>query len=74
MDIKDLLPKVFSTNPETDDAKRQWVHWFKLFTTYINKLGEESAEDKLNLLMNHVDATIYELISEAPDYNDAINL
>ena len=44
------------------------------FATYINKLGEVSAEDKLNLLINHIDATVYELISEAPDYDDAIKL
>ena len=33
-----------------------------------------SAEDKLNFLINHVDTTVYELISEAPDYDDAIKL
>ena len=62
------------TRPETDDAKKQQLHWFKSFTIYINKLGEVSAEDKLNLLINHVDATVYELILEAPNYDDAINL
>ena len=74
MDIQDLRPKVFRTHPETDDAKRQWLHWFKSFTTYINKLGEVSVEDKLNLLIKHVDATVYKLFSEAPDYDVAINL
>ena len=73
MDIKDFCPKVFSTHPETDDAKRQWLHWFKSFTTYIKKLGEVNGEENRNLLINHVDATVYELISEAPDYDDAIN-
>ena len=41
MDITDLRPKVFSTHPETDDAKRQWLHWIKSFATYINKLGKD---------------------------------
>ena len=74
MDIKDLRPKVFSNHSETDNTRRQWLHWFKSFTTFINKLGEVSAEDKLNLLINHVDATVYKLILKAPDYDDAINL
>ena len=74
MDIKDLCPKVFSTHSEIDGAKKQWLHWFKSFTTYINKVGEVSAEDKLNLHINHVDATVYKLILETPVYNDAINL
>ena len=68
--IKDLHLKVFSTHPETNDAKEQW---FKLFIMYINKLGKVSAVDKLNLLVNHIDATVYKLISETPVYNDAIN-
>ena len=74
MKVKDLRPKAFSTHSETDGAKGQWLHWIKTFTTFINKLGEVSADDKLNLLINHVDATVYELFSEAPDYDDAINL
>ena len=74
MDIKDIRPKIFSTHLETDDAKRQWLHWNPSFTIYINKLGKVDAEDKLNLLINHFDATVYELFSEVPDYDDAINL
>ena len=74
MHVKDFRPKVFSTHPKTDGAKGQWLHWIKLFTTYNNKLGEVTADDKLNLLINHVDATVYKLFAEAPDYDDVINL
>ena len=42
--------------------------------TYNNKLGEVTADDKLNLPINHVDATVYKLFAEAPDYDDVINL
>ena len=52
MDIKGIRANVFKTHPETDDAKKQWLHWFKSFTTYINNLGEVKAEDKLNILIN----------------------
>ena len=74
MEVKDLCLKVFSTHLETDSAKGQRLYWIKTFITYINKLGKVSADDKLNLLINHVDTTVYELFSEAPDYDDAINL
>ena len=74
MEVKDLCPKVCSTHPKIDGAKGQWLYWIKTFTTYINKLGEISEDDKLNFVINHVDATVYELFSEAPDYNDAIYL
>ena len=53
---------------------RKGSGFIKSNRSFINKLGELSAEDKLNLLINHVDAAVDELISEAPDYDDAINL
>ena len=30
--------------------------------------------DKLNLLINHVDASVYEIISEGTTYNDAVEM
>ena len=62
MDIKDFCTKILSIHPKTDDAKRQWFYWFKSFNTYINKLDEVSVKDKPNLFINHVEATVYELI------------
>ena len=39
-----------------------------------SKLDKLSAEDKLNLFIYHVDATVYDLISETTIYDGAINL
>ena len=74
MDIKALRPKVFAANPESSDAKKQWVHWFKSFTIYISKLEGVTEADKFNLLINHIDSAVYELISETETYDTAVEL
>jgi len=73
MDIKGFRPKAFAVDPHCKDAKRQWLHWYRSFTTYLLRLGEVSDADKLTLLVNHVDAVGYELISEATIYDEAVN-
>jgi len=72
MDVKALRPKVFAADPHSKDAKREWLHWHKSFTTYVRNLGEVTPVDKLNLLVNHVDAAVYELFVEASTYDEAI--
>jgi len=72
MDIKALRPKVFAADPESKDSRRQWLHWRRSFTTYIGKIENLSEENKLNLLINHVDASVFELISEATTYAAAM--
>jgi len=42
------------------------------FTTYIQNLGEVTPAGKLNLLVNPVDAALYELFAEASTYYEAI--
>ena len=76
MDIKNLRPRVFSANPENVDSRKEWLHWQKTFTTYTENMTEVLHVDaeKLNLLINHVDASVYELISEVTAYNDAIRV
>ena len=74
MDIKALRPKVFTAYPESSDAKRQWLYWYKAFTTYISKIDGVTAADKLNSLINHIDSAVYELVSESETYNEAIEL
>ena len=74
MDIKHLRPRVFVADPESGDSKRQWKHWFKSFTTYIAQMQNLTEADKLNLLVNHIDAAVYEIISEAASFEDAVEL
>ena len=77
MDAKALKPDKFSADPNSKDAKRLWTHWFKSFSAYVAKLGGEndlSDEDKLNVLVNRVDAEVFELFCEAATYAEAIVL
>ena len=74
MDIKNLPPRVFSANPENVDSRKEWLHWQKKFTTYTANMTEVSDTEKLNLLINHVDASVHKLISEVTTYNDAIRV
>ena len=64
MNIKNLRPRVFSANSENVDSRKEWLHWQKLFATYIANMTEISYANKLNLLVSHFDASVYELISE----------
>ena len=37
LNIKDLRPHVFEADPESIKARKQWNHWYKLFSCYIGK-------------------------------------
>ena len=72
MDLKALRPRVFAADPESGDSKRQWLHWCKSFTTSLTQMQDVSDANKLSLLINHIDAAVYELIAEATTYNEAL--
>ena len=60
-----LKPERFKNNPTSPDSKRMCQHWIRTFTGYINSIQGVSEENKLNILINHVDTSVYEHISEA---------
>ena len=74
MDIKNLCPQIFLANPENVDSRKKWPHWQKSFTTYTANMPEISDADKLNLLINHINTSVYELISKVTTYNDIIKI
>ena len=74
MDIKALRPRLFSADHESGDSKRQWIHWHKSFTTYLAQMEDVSEANTFNLLVNHIDAAVYELIAEATSYENAITI
>ena len=67
---KALRPRAFAADPEVGDSKRQWLDWHKSFTTYVGQIENVTETNKLNLLINHIDAAVYEYISEAGTYNE----
>ena len=71
---KCLKPDRFETDPTSPDSKRKWQHWIRTFTGYINSIEGVSEKNKLNILINHVDTSVYEYISEAETYEAAITI
>ena len=59
-------------NPECPSSKQKWRHWLTTFESYVECFEEISEVNKLRLLFNHVDSSIYEYISEANDYEAAL--
>ena len=74
MEIKNVRAQVLSANSENVDSRKVWLHCQKSFTNYTANMPEISDADKLNLLINHVDASVYKLISEVITYDDAIKI
>lgn len=44
----------------------------KTFSNFIEKIPNATESNKLPLLCNYVSASVYQFISEAPDYSTAI--
>ena len=65
MDIKALRPRVFAADPEDRDSRRQWAHIASSFSLRIAQIPDVSEANKLSLLISHIHAAVYELISEA---------
>jgi len=50
--------------------RRPWTH---VVYHYVHRLGNVSDANTLSLLVNHVDAVVYELINEAITCDDGVN-
>ena len=69
---KSLKPERFEIDPSAPDVKRRWLHWHKTLTGYIDSFADITEANKLKILINHVDAATYELISEIDTYDEAV--
>ena len=69
---KCLRPERFGTDANSPQASRKWQHWHRTFTSYLGSIDNVTEDQKLNILINHVDSTTYEYISEAENYASAI--
>ena len=56
---KCLRPDRYKNDPTSPDSKRKWQHWIRIFTGYINSIEGVSEENNLNILINHVDTSLY---------------
>ncbi|CAI9718276.1 Hypothetical predicted protein [Octopus vulgaris] len=70
-----LKPDRLNVDPNSTNADKTFNHWFRTFTNFIYSLPgqEDRIIDKLNLLINYLELNVYEFISEAKNYDQAVN-
>ena len=83
-----LRPKVFETDSNDPNAEKLYKHWKMTFTNYLETSIPDIPEDapnaanqqasverkKLFALFNNISADIFDIVSEAENYNNAIQL
>ena len=63
----------FNADPNSPDASKSWLHWFRTFGNFISSLTTpDQTPDKLNLLINFIAPTVFEFIVDCPSYESAI--
>ncbi|XP_076055154.1 uncharacterized protein LOC143033545 [Oratosquilla oratoria] len=68
-----LKPAPLDLDPSSSTAAREWRHWYKTFSNFIQECGE-NAPDKLRTLVNCVSHNVYEYIEECTNYDSAISV
>lgn len=68
-----LKPVRLDLDPNSATAGREWKHWHRTFTNFIDDCGTK-APDQFKALVNCVSSRVYEFIEECADYNSAIDI
>ncbi|XP_076061516.1 uncharacterized protein LOC143037271 [Oratosquilla oratoria] len=68
-----LKPARLDLDPSSSTAAREWRHWSKTFSNFIQECGK-NAPDKLRTLVNCVSHNVYEYIEECTNYDSAISV
>ena len=76
---KHVRPTRFDVDLTSPNVEKEWKHWLRTFDNFVGTLtltGDANAQQatKLQALTNYVSASVYEYISEATDYDGAINI
>lgn len=66
-----LRPDRLDIEADSPTASLEWNHWYKTFQNFLLTY-QVSDNEKLRILINHVSPVVYELISDAGTYNDAV--
>ncbi|XP_068229407.1 uncharacterized protein [Palaemon carinicauda] len=66
-----LKPSRLDTDPSSSNAAKEWKHWHRTFTNFIEESGD-AAPDKLRALVNCVSSSVYELIEDCSTFESAI--
>ena len=69
-----LKPERFESATNSPDASKEWTHWIRTFENFVSSFDDVTEESKLQLLINHVSFSVFQLISECKTYQDALVL
>ena len=75
MDSKFIKPSLFCADPNSREASKDWKHWYRTFTKFLNSLPAETAVtdlQKLSCLIAHIDKDEYDNVSKCETYEAAI--
>ncbi|XP_068227650.1 uncharacterized protein [Palaemon carinicauda] len=67
-----LKPARLDLDPNFPFAAKEWRHWHKMFSYFIQECGERT-QNKLRTLVNSVGHNVYEYIEECVDDDTAIS-
>ena len=68
-----LKPDRLDLDPSSPTAAKEWRHWHRTFSNFIQECGEK-APNKLRTLVNYVSHNVYDYIEECTDYDAAISI
>ncbi|XP_068224969.1 uncharacterized protein [Palaemon carinicauda] len=67
-----LRPSRFDVDPDSAQAAKEWTHWLRTFTNFVEAVQLTTPTlDKLVLLTNFVAPSVYDYISECETYENA---
>ena len=75
MESKFIKPSLLSADPNSSQACKEWKHWFRTFTNFLESFPAEPAvseADKLRCLIAHIDKDVYDFVSECQTYQAAV--
>ena len=73
MDLGKLLrPEIFDKEPNTASADQEWNHWKIKLQKCISRVKDITDQDKLDLLITYVSASVFSYIQDSTTYDDAI--
>ena len=65
-------PKVLEIDPSSTTAAKEWRHWRRVFTNYVEDY-KDKIPDKLRALISCVSADTYEFIESCDNYDAALS-
>ena len=66
-----LRPTRLDVDPNSPTAAKEWKHWHRTFSNFIEECGE-NAPDKFRTLTNYVSSDVFEYIEDCTTFESAI--